>query len=370
MLRDFCAENNLEIRPTMGGISSQFLTDPRFYPNARRKVPAQTNDRAREHLPGNHYKLNVYPSPNRDYRALYIDQHRAHHYHAKLTHFPHADHLYAYGYFRNLSRCYRDTVSPRFMGLYCLDLLAPSRGRHYSWLGMAREIKAAFVYTSELTHLLDMGYKVTGVRAAWGSHHQDTGLNKYAAWACEQLDRHADAPWLKPLLLSTYGTLACRPTYAEAVFKQAKRGTKTTMLTGRRSLTGTMVQRPQKLEPGIVNVIQRGMIEAATRSESIALAQYLEHKGQRILAIYADAVIIEQDDDRPLPLLFDPWEVKRTLNHYQPINTQAFTSDSMTRLPGVSQELRQYRQHAPGYAPRRVMYEAPTGRRIATSRRI
>jgi hypothetical protein len=131
-----------------------------------------------------------------------------------------------------------------------------------------------------------------------------------------------------------------------------------------------MVQRPQKLEPGIVNVIQRGMIEAATRSESIALAQYLEHKGQRILAIYADAVIIEQDDDRPLPLLFDPWEVKRTLNHYQPINTQAFTSDSMTRLPGVSQELRQYRQHAPGYAPRRVMYEAPTGRRIATSRRI
>jgi hypothetical protein len=368
-LRDFCAANNLDVRPTMGGISSQLLTDPRFYPNARRKVPAQTNQRARENLPGNHYRLNVIPSPHRDYRAVYLDQRRAHHYHAKLLSFPHADHLYAYGDFCNLTRIWRDNVSPWFMGLYYLDLQEPCRGKHYSWL--PRGGGPAFVYTNELSHLLDMGYVVNGVYAGWGSTHRDIGLNRLAAWCCDQLDEYGNPRWLKPLLLSTYGTLACRPTDAEAVFRLAKTSKMRTVLTGRRSVTGKATVRPMKLEPGFVNVIQRGMIEAATRSESVGFAQHLEWQGQRVLAIYADAVIVEDDDDRPLPALFEPWEVKRTLNHYQPINMQAFISDGMTRLPGVSGELREYQQHtAPGHAPRVVQYEVLSGRRIVTGRRI
>jgi hypothetical protein len=368
-LRDFCAENNLEVKPTLGGISAQLLTDPRFYPEPRRKVPAATNATVREQLPGNHYTLHVHPSPHRDYRATYIDQHRAHHYHAQHLRFPHADHLYAYGYFCNLTHYYREQPSPRFMGLYCLDLHAPRWGKAYSWLKRG-DLTHQFVYTNELTHLLDMGYTVTGIRAAWGSHHRDAGLNKLAAWACEQLDQYHDARWLKPLLLATYGTLACRPTFAEAVFKQAKRGEEVLMLTGQRSLTGTMVKRPMKLEPGIANVLHRGMIEAATRSESVGFAQHLEHQHQRVLAIYADAVIIEADDDRPLSSLPDPWEVKRELNHYQPINLQAFISDGMTRLPGVSQEIRPYRQRTPGRAPHRVKYEAVSGQPVITDRRI
>jgi hypothetical protein len=345
VLRDFCAENNLQVRPTIGGVSSQLLTDPRFYPRPRRKVPAKTNERARDNLPGNHYHLSLHPSPSRSYDMYYLDQHRAHHYHAQRIRFPHADHLYAYGYFRNLTSFYREQPVPNFMGLYCLDLQIPARGKAYSWIQGRGTVTHQFVHTNELPHLLDMGYRVLGVRAAWGSHHRDTGLNKLAAWACQQLDRYNDARWLKPLLLSTYGTLACRPTYAEAVFKQARRGKPVTVLTGRRSLTGLQVQRPVKLEPGIANVLQRGMIEAATRSESVGMAQYLETQLQHVLQIYADAVIVELDEDRPLPPLPDPWELKHQCNRYQPINRQAFIADGMTRLPGVGHhELHAYRK--------------------------
>src|SRR5215469_3302776 len=306
----------------MGGISSQLLTDSRFYPNARRKVPVKTNERAREWLPGNYYKLNVIPSPDRSYTAYELDQHRAHHYHAQRLRFPHADHLYAYGYFRNLSDYYRDKPSPDFMGLYCLDLLPPRFGRAYAWLGVDRQLAYRFVHTNELSHLLDIGYKVLGIRAAWGSHHRDTGLNRVAEWCCEQLDRYDDARWLKPLLLSTYGSLACRATNAEAIFKRAKGGPETLILTGSRSFVGKRVRRPQKLEPGFVNVLQRGMIEAATRSETIGCAQYLEHMGQRVLHVYADALFVEFSDELPLPILPEPWRIKREHTHFCPESMQ------------------------------------------------
>jgi hypothetical protein len=341
-LRDFCAENNLTVKPTMGGISSQLLTDPRFYPNARRKVPHQINQRARENLPGNHYRINVPYSRYRDYSAYEIDQRRAHHYHASHLAFPHADHLYAYGDFLNLNRTYRETVSPRFMGLYCLDLLAPKHGWYHSWLStphrtteVGRELDRRFVYTSELPHLLDMGYRVLGVRAAWGSTHRDTGPNKLAAWCCEQLDEYRDPRWLKPLLLSTYGTLASRVTDGATVFRLAKSSKEVTMLTGQRKLTGKAIKRPRKLEPQFVNVIQRGMIEAATRSESVGLTQYLQHLDQRVLHIYADAIFVELNEDNPLPPLPEPWRIKREHTHYRPEGLQAYTSDQDHKHPGT-----------------------------------
>ena len=367
-LRDFCSENNIDIRPTMGGISSQFLTDRRFYPRARRKVPTEINQRAREELPGNHYFLNVQPSSHENFTALYLDQHRAHHYHARTTLFPSADHLYAYGRFTDLGECTQDKISPNFHGLYCLDLAPPIGVVPYSHL---RELTKVFVFSNELQHLLDVGYKVVGVRAAWGSRMLDEGLNLYARWASEQLDRYHDAPWLKPLLLSAYGTLATRPRISEAIFRLAKAGETVSMTTGKRSLNGRLARATKKLEPGIANVLHRGMIEAATRSESIGLAQWLDYNGQRVLSIYADAVIVEQDDDKPLPVLPEPWRIKRELNHLQFINQQAFTSDGMTKLPGVSREAIPYRQHrTPGHAPRVVQYEALTGNAVQTNRRI
>lgn len=370
-LRDFCVENNINIRPTMGSIAAQFLTDPRFYSAKRRKVPMHTNGRARENLPGNHYYLNVRPDPSNDFQAYYIDQHRSHHYHARTVALPDSDHCFAFGRFGDLGLSDLP-IDGSFTGLYCLDLIPPDRQVPFDWMkNVGKEIERAFVYSNELPHLLDMGYRVHTVRAAWGSCKRDTGLPKYARFAENQLDRYGDAPWLKPLLLATYGVLATRPMNRQAVFRLAKRGTPVTIRTGRRQLNGLFVESPKKLEPGVAHVIQRGMIEAACRSESVGLAQWLDFLGHTVLSIYADAVMVEVDDDKPMPTLPEPWRYKRTLNHLQFISHQAFQSDGMTKLPGVGREIVAYRQHRmPGHAPRVVQTEALTGRPVQTSRRI
>lgn len=339
-LRDFCDKNGLEVRPTIGGISAQFLTDRRFYPKRRRKVPMAINERSREALPGNHYVLTVQPSSRREFTALYLDQHRAHHYHAKVTALPDSDQLYAYGRFTDLAEVVFEQPWVGFYGLYCLDLEAPDQLRRSQWI---TQTTAAFVFSNELSHLTDMGYKVTGVRAAWGSGKRDVGLSRYAQWASKQLDHYGDRPWLKSLLLSTYGTLATRPKISESVFRLARSGEEITMLTGKHRLTGTRVRASKKLEPKIANVLHRGMIEAATRSESVGYAQFLANSGQRILSIYADAVIVEDNSDRPLSYQPEPWRLKTRLNHLQFINQQAFVSGEMTKLPGVGRDANKYR---------------------------
>ncbi len=363
-IRDFCDQNNLEIRPTGGAIGSQFLTDPRFYPMARRKVPASTNLSVREQLPGNHYYLNVPPS-TREYTAVYLDQHRAHHYHASTIGLPAADSLYAHGRFWDCNEITLSQIPENFYGLYCLDLDPPKRRLPFDWLPQS-QLERVFVYTNELQHLLDAGYTVKGVRAAWGSRFRDDGLRHYAIWAMSQLDTYGDAAWLKPLLLSTYGTLATRPKQIEFILKQCKQGESVTLRTGHSTLTGLWTQTRRKLEPGIANVLHRGMIEAATRSESIGLAQALDFAGYRILSIYADAVIVQLDDDKPdLPHLPEPWRSKGTLNHLQFINQQAFLSGEMTKLPGVGRDILKYRQQSPRIAAKQVpMYNALSGEKV------
>jgi hypothetical protein len=347
LIRDFCDENQLEVRPTTGGIAGQFLTDRRFYPKARRKVPAAINERTRTALPGNHYTLAVEPDKHRELSAWYIDQTRAHHYHARTTELPDADSLYAYGFFaaETPTRYAFTKTIPNFYGLYLCDLQSPRwhpdrkhphRGAHF--LRGGRQ----YVYSNELEHLMFMGYKVKGIYAAWGSRKLDAGLGKYATWAETQLDTHNSAPWIKPLLLSAYGVLATTPRQHESIFRIAKRGETVSLLTGQDELSGTLVTGRRKLEPAIANVLHRGMIEAATRSESVWLAQDLDGQGYRVLSIYADAVIVENDGVKPEPQLVEPWRVKTELNHLQFLNRQAFVSGEMTKLPGVSQELRNY----------------------------
>lgn len=366
-VRDFCDENGMEVRPTIGGIAGQYLTDRRFYPHARRKVPWTINDRARQNLPGNHYALYVHPSPRYEFTAEYLDQHRAHHYHARTVALPDANSLYAHGHFITLrdAMWQGDEIPDDFYGLYCLDLEAPRRKR-FQFLRTGTR----FVFSNELPLLRDMGYRILAVRAAWGSNQRDTGIPRYARYASEQLDRYHDAPWIKPLLLATYGTLATRATWGETVFKLASSGTPATIHTGHHSIDGMLVRAPQKLEPKIANVIHRGMIEAATRAESIGLAHYLSCEGYRVLSIYADAVMVEHDDDHPLPTLPEPWRLKRTLNHLQFISKQAFTSGEMTKLPGVGRELRNYSRRSNGQAPQRIGYQAVTGKRYKTGRKI
>lgn len=376
-LRDFCDENGMEVRPSIGSISSQFWTDRRFYPHPRRKVPRVINDRARENLPGNHYALFTMPTPEQEFTGLYLDQTRAHHFHARTTPMPHADSLYAYGYFqdplkeRPLTTAHYlwDDVPNDFYGLVCVEVALPEQPlTGFDWI---KKSGPHFLFTNEIPHLIDSGYLVLGVRAAWGSFARDEGVARYATFAEAQLDRYKGAAWVKPLLLAAYGTLATRAGYGETVFRLARKGEPVQILTGRHTLNGILTKRPCKLEPGIANVIHRGMIEAACRSESIGYAQHLsEWEGRRVLSIYADAVIVEADDDKLLAYIPEPWRLKATLNHLQFISQQAFVSGEMTKLPGVSRDFLKYRQRSPGHAPPRPMHEAVTGRPIKTTRKI
>ena len=352
-LRDFCYQQGIDPRPTIGAMARQLLTDPRFYPEPRRKVPMATNATAREHLPGNHYRVFV-DLKDQEYTGLYLDQTSAHHYHAMHTDMPHSDHLYAYGRFVDLAEICFTRLPERFYGLYCLDL-EWQHGAKYSWLPYPEngKLEKQFVYSNELPHLQDMGYRVTGIRAAWGSPFKDDGIKRYAKWARETVAQHENPKWLKLLLLSAYGTLATAPRAAEFVFKDAKRGTPISLPTGGRPLPGLQTKGSKKLEPGICNVLQRGMIEAATRSESIGYAQTLDAQGYRVLAIYADAVIIQDDGANTLPLIPEPWRLKTRLNHLQFLNSQAFIAGEMARLPGYSGGVRQktLRAHAPRLTP-------------------
>lgn len=359
-LRDFCADNNLRVSPVLGGMAAQLLRDRRFYPNDRRKVPTVINERARETIPGNHYFLNVLPDPSNNFTAHYLDQHRAHHYHARHTLLPDSNNCFAYGRFQDLRDVAFCDVDPRFMGLYCLDLDAPARRTPFDFIGhnsladrIGDKVNAQFVYSNELPYLLDAGFRITGVRAAWGSIVRDTGLPKYARWASDQLDEYGDPAWLKPLLLAVYGVLATRPMTRKAVFRMAKKGTPVTFRTGRRKISGLYIETPRKLQPGVAHVIQLGMIQAATRVESIGLAQWLDSLGHTILSIHSDSVHVEANDDKPLPeFIPEPWRCKQTLTYLQYISEQAFLSNQMKCLPGVSgQELRRYTGHS-NSAPR------------------
>lgn len=339
-LRDFCSDNRLDLRSTAGGISGQFLTDSRFYPDARRKVPTATNARVREVLPGNYYYLNVLPENGREYTAYYLDQHSSHHYHASETTFPDSDELYAYGRFTDLAECVFKDTWKNFYGLYCLDLEPP---RHPSsrwvrdWLGHSMgsdTLTKQFVYSNEVLHLRSAGYKVLGVRAAWGSHKADTGLNKYALWARDQLDSQPELPWLKRLLLATYGVLAVTPRNHLSLYARASKGELTSVQVDDHKFTGYKIVQKTKLEPRIANVLHRGMIEAACRSETINYADWMENSGYQILSIYSDAVIVEADQDLPVPLTPEPWRLKRTLTHLRFLNAQAYRSAEESKIPG------------------------------------
>lgn len=341
-LRDFCGENSLDIRCTAGGIAGQFLTDPRFYPDSRRKVPRATNSRVREVLPGNYYYLNVAPEVSREYTAYYMDQRSSHHYHARNTIFPHSDELYAYGRFVDLAGYAFDRVWDSFTGLYCLDLAAPKDRMPNRWLRdwlhhnlqEGDTLEKRFVYSNELPHLLSAGYRVIGVRAAWGSHKRDTGLNKYAEWASEQLEQREDLPWLKRLLLATYGILAVTPQNHLSLYARATKGELASVRVEAETFTGYKIQQKTKLEPRIANVLHRGMIEASCRSESIRYSDWLERSGYHVLSIYSDAVVVEVNDDLPEPLTPEPWRLKRTLTHLQFINAQAYRSAEECKIPG------------------------------------
>jgi hypothetical protein len=85
------------------------------------------------------------------------------------------------------------------------------------------------------------------------------------------------------------------------------------------------------------NVIHRAMIEAETRLRSIQLARLLTLRKMKVLAIYADSVFVDTSG-RAMPLLDSRWQVKGELSNLMFFNSTSFTSDVLTKLPGIPRE--------------------------------
>lgn len=346
-IREFLKENDLAVRPTSGGIAGQLLKDERFYPEDRRKVPRSTNRRARDQLPGNYYRLFV--PENSSHTATYLDQKSAHHSCALDIEFPDADYLYAKGHFYNpkekpmaLSGTKRFDRLISEYGLFLLRITVPTPVAGTFPLPCMEETGThiVFAFSNELEDIRATGGHIEAIIAQWTSRKAETGLNQYAKWSLAQL---ADADefrraWLKPLLLATYGILAAKPKPIEIGYKRAKSGEDGIYPVGAGVVKVRIRKTDTTHEMPTANVIHRGMIEAETRLRSLRLAREFHKRGAKVLAIYADSIFIEGTLQLSLHFLDERWQVKGELARLKFFNSTSFTSDVLTKLPGIPKQ--------------------------------
>lgn len=350
-VREFAQENALKVSPTSGGLAAQLLRDRRFFPENRRKVPRATNDKVREYLPGNHYELFVEENRTHD-SALYLDMTGAHHHAASRVTFCDSNRLYARGRYRNPPTTIEGEPWARFgtpkyqsviatHGLFLLRVNIPKFLKRQEgffpppWLRQPHGVQLAYVYSNELDLVKTNGAIIEGIEAAWTSSTSCRGLNRYGEWSLET--SAAMTPlrkgWAKSTLLAAYGMLAARPQRREFGYRDAVRGEPGVYFTAGGPLDVKVLSTKKEVDSPIANVIARGMIEAEVRRDVLTLARELHDRGCRILALYADSIILS--DDSALPLLPGHWRVKSELTRLEFFNPVTFHSEELTRMPGI-----------------------------------
>lgn len=189
-----------------------------------------------------------------------------------------------------------------------------------------------WVYTNEIPMIRALGGDIEGVIAAWVSYDTETGLNGFAAWALTELGTMSPARkrWAKQVLLSAYGNLAAKSRAVEYGY----RGAETEYPAGPHVIPVKTHVGDVETEPPTVNVVHRGMIEAEQRRIVLDMARELHGWGVDVLAIYADSVIVKAD--KQLPLLPPPWRVDTALTRLRFFNSTSFTSEELTKLPGIA----------------------------------
>lgn len=357
-VRDWCDENGLKVKATSGGLAGQLLRHPLFYEQCRRRIPGSTNDKARSALPGNHYELRG--RTDTEYTADYIDQSSAHHSAALTTPLPDAN-TFALGFYKDLDErpwCGLEDLPENALGLLWAKIWTPGRKQYVSkWDGRLIEEyrpewanregqRYAFIFTNELDYLKSLGGKVESISAAWLSRNKDSGLPAYAKWSLAETGKASAnrKSWLKQTLLTTYGLLATKPTHFEVGWRQAKGGETRPYPIGGEMMNFETKRTKKPIHPRCAHVIQRGMIEAETRLRSLALANSLLVRGEHVLCIYGDGLLVKtgpdncpawRDQTTQSELLPEPWRIKGQVSHLHFIDAQSFRSREITRLPGI-----------------------------------
>lgn len=351
-LQAFCHEHKLRSSWTAAGIAGQLL---KRVHRQKRKVPKATNARAREHLPGNFYRITL-PRPVSEQEqplrirgeVLEVDMQGAHHWAAMHLNPPVSDQLYAWGgyYQVNPTPVYTGKKLDRIIRsehglLLCavesyarLDPLAHPATNHQG-------MKWRYLWTPEIPLLQQTpGVSIHAIAAGWTAPEPDHDLNEYAWWAANQ---QQNAPphrrrWQKQALLAAYGLLAARPRAYTSLTRWGRGDPMTVTLPSGHHAHGRVRTTPEA-EPRTTNVIWRGMIEAWTRAETITQARQLRADGWRIISIYADAIYIIAQDDRT-PQLRAGWRTAQRLHNMTLDSSTHFTSNEIDKLPGIPKQRR------------------------------
>lgn len=364
-VRDWAASEGLIVKASAGGMAAQLLRDSRFYPEPRRKVPRLINDIARFRLPGNYYRF--HGEIGKRYDAICFDMENAHHWAASHLRFPDANSLHAYGDWDFEPRYTRTEgkTSPRPFapgdspllerpGLFHVRISVPHiRAASFPlpYLETMGE-RDVYLYSNELETLREFGVRILRVYAAYCSEGAETGLNRYAEYAIEQIRSNPNMkPWLKPTLHATYGVLAARPSRFETGFYRVEHETnleRREYHMGNVSLPVWVKAKRGEIESRLASVIHRGMIEAEVRKQSLWFARFLAESDRlSVLAIYADAVFVDDPnarfrhwmegkrDDYQLKVMPPPWRVKAFIPSIRFHSPTHFTSPSISRLPGI-----------------------------------
>lgn len=341
-VRQWMRKHKLKMSPTRGGLSAQLLRDPKFYPDARRKVPKETNENARPAMPGNFYAMRE-ESIDKLYHAVYvIDQQNAHHYAAETVDLPNANDLFARGRFamqadKPYARERRVTFENLIgeLGLFRCRVYVPKglSGMIPPW-AQHHGLHSVYLYSNELELAKSLGIEIRYVSYAWTAREIDKGLRRYAQWAQRQVKEYPEYKrWLKPTLLSGYGILGARPRHIEVAHYRSDKGERHRYLLGPTPVTMKRMKTKRKIQPVVANTVHRGMIEAETRRLSIELARRMELEGHTVIAIHADGLLVK-DEGQQLPLLPPPWRVKDRLTGFQAIDDVSYRSDTVCILPG------------------------------------
>jgi hypothetical protein len=371
-LADLARTKRLRITPTKGGMIAAMLRHPSIYPESRRRVPNFINRMARAALPGNHYDYAI-PFNEVIPRAICLDQENAHHHAALTLDFPDANTLFAHGAAARIPQ-ERDTgiewpynrghdIAKSWVrklltkpGLFYVRIsMPPHRPQKFlpPWAKRAAESPTlettAFLFSNELPFLESLGGNIVQLIACWVSDAPESsryGINAYAQWAINYLqDRPVDKTALKPVLLSLYGILGARPTdlrfsYAKSDSKRAME--RTIKTNGAWSLEGHSLA-PRVFTSPLTNVIQRGMIEAAVRQNTIMLANSFIQQGIDVLGLHADALYIRNTD---IPLLEHPWRNKfGTLRDHSFPYAGAIRNNRERKYPGIVKEQQEERDY-------------------------
>ena len=340
-IRNFCHDMGIGPKLNFAGISSALLRHPNFYPDPRKRVPEFINEKARLHLPGNHYDL--FTETGRVYKsASYFDQRSAHHHAALVAPMPTSDSVRAKGFTRDEDsgggRVWITPASPRwervlaeyglFMARVHVPALPEGDERYMPHNLRSPGLQSVPIWSSELPWLEEMGVRLLGLEWALTGNVIDEGIRRYAEWALETAQEH---PAFKSALLCTYGLLAQRRGWSRSIRGV---GAMRCRWDAQTFLGNAALGEAEFHSYGPTHVLQRGIIEAYTRMLTLRYVSTIPKDLQ--LGLYGDAVIVDAEA-RQFVVPMEPWREKGELSNLTFKNAVTFTSDQLSRLPGVRQ---------------------------------